>query len=102
MTDGQKVPVRTCVSCRISSDKKSLLRIVRNPEGEVKIDLTGKAPGRGAYLCGSRRCMESALKAKKISRALRCEIPESLGTELEKYVVDDNVGNSSNGNEAKQ
>lgn len=102
MTDGRRVPVRTCVSCRVSSDKNHLLRIVRDSKGVVKIDLTGKAPGRGAYLCGARKCFESALKFKKINRALRCEIPESLGTELEKYVADGNVGNTSDGNEAKQ
>lgn len=80
---GRKVPIRTCVSCRVSSEKRNLIRIVRTPEGVVKIDPTGKAPGRGAYLCGAKECTKLALKKNRLSKALRCEIPESLKVELE-------------------
>ena len=82
----KKVPIRTCVSCRESSDKKQLIRIVRRTDGEVSIDPTGKMPGRGAYLCGAKRCLDTAIKKNILGRALRCEIPERLKEELSKLV----------------
>jgi len=97
----RKTPIRTCVSCRQSSEKKDLLRIVRCADGQVQIDPTGKMPGRGAYLCGSRKCLAVAVKANKLGRALRCDVPEGLVVELENCVVED-AGDQSNGNEEKQ
>jgi predicted RNA-binding protein YlxR (DUF448 family) len=82
----KKVPIRTCVSCRESSDKKQLIRIVRRTDGEVSIDPTGKMPGRGAYLCGAKRCLDTAIKKNVLGRALRCEIPERLNEELKRLV----------------
>ncbi len=89
MNRERKTPIRTCVSCRESSDKKALVRVVRTPEGTVKVDPSGKLPGRGAYLCGAKKCLELALKANKLGRALRCEIPEAVKIELETYMVED-------------
>lgn len=82
----RKVPIRTCVSCRESSEKKRLIRIVRTGTGDVVIDPSGKLAGRGAYLCGASKCIQSAIKANKLGRALRCEIPERLREELNKLV----------------
>lgn len=82
----RKVPIRTCVSCRESSEKKRLIRIVRCADGNVVIDPGGKMPGRGAYLCGAKKCTDSAIKMNKLGRALRCEIPERLKEELSKLV----------------
>ncbi len=82
MSGDKKVPIRSCVSCRVHSEKKSLIRIVRSPDGQVRMDPTGKAPGRGAYLCGAKECIAQAIKKNKLGRALRCEVPESLKTEL--------------------
>lgn len=89
--EGRKVPVRTCISCRQSSEKKRLLRIVRSADGMVCVDTTGKMPGRGAYLCGEKDCIRLAVKHKKLGRALRCEIPESLIRELETFVVENDA-----------
>jgi len=89
----RKTPIRTCVSCRSSSDKKQLIRIVRMPDGEVRIDPTGKSPGRGAYLCGAKECLELAFKANKLGRALRCDVPERIESELQDLVVTNDVGN---------
>jgi len=97
MSEKRRAPLRTCVSCRESSEKKSLLRIVRSANGRVSIDPSGKIPGRGAYLCGSRKCLALAVKANKLGRALRCDVPQSLILELESHVVDER-----NGNEEKQ
>jgi predicted RNA-binding protein YlxR (DUF448 family) len=67
------------------------MRIVRTADGEIKYDPTGKAPGRGAYLCGKKECFLLAVKKNKLAKALRCEIPERIITEIEKLMVEDNV-----------
>lgn len=82
----RKVPIRTCVSCRESSEKKTLIRIVKTAAGDVVIDPSGKLPGRGAYLCGESKCIILAIKANKLGRALRCEIPETLYEELNRLM----------------
>jgi len=86
----RKKTIRTCVSCRTSSEKKALLRVVKTANGEVLIDPSGKTPGRGAYLCGAKECAARALKTNKLGRALRCEIPEEIRTQLENIAVEDN------------
>ena len=82
----RKTPIRTCVACRTSGDKQTLTRIVRTPEGKVTLDPTGKMAGRGAYLCSSRECLRRALKEKRLSRALRTELPEETIRQLEENV----------------
>lgn len=68
------VPQRMCITCREKSAKRGLTRIVRTPDGRVAIDPTGKANGRGAYLCDDRRCWERALSSNALSRALNIDI----------------------------
>jgi predicted RNA-binding protein YlxR (DUF448 family) len=82
----RKVPIRSCVACRTSGDKRNLVRIVRTASGEVLVDTTGKTPGRGAYLCPSAECLRKALKEKRLTRALRSEIPDEVVRLLEKTV----------------
>jgi predicted RNA-binding protein YlxR (DUF448 family) len=82
----RKIPIRTCVACRTTGDKSSLIRIVRTPSGEILVDLTGKMPGRGAYLCPSLECLRRARKEKKLSRALRAEISEETVQRLEEIM----------------
>ncbi len=67
------VPQRTCVACRLTGDKRGLVRIVRAPDGSVSIDPTGKRSGRGAYLCHTPACWEAALKRGVLPRALKIE-----------------------------
>lgn len=67
------VPVRTCVACRRTDAKRGLFRLVRDAEGRVTVDLTGKRAGRGAYLCHDPACWEQALKRRGLERALRIE-----------------------------
>jgi len=78
----KKIPMRRCVASGQSFPKNELLRIVRTPEGEVKIDESGKLNGRGAYLQRSKEALKLAIKKKSLARALECEIPESLYSEL--------------------
>ena len=76
---------RTCIVCRATDAKSSLLRIVRTPEGEVRFDETGRMNGRGAYVCGVS-CLEKALDSKRLDSALRIKITsedrERIATEL--------------------
>ena len=68
------VPLRTCVACRTTGAKRGLVRIVRTPQGSVEVDPTGKAAGRGAYLCRRRQCWQEALKKDALARALRVKL----------------------------
>jgi predicted RNA-binding protein YlxR (DUF448 family) len=77
-------PTRTCVACRTERQKRDLVRVVRAPDGTVAIDRTGKAPGRGAYLCADGSCLSSALRKKSIERALATTLPAELKAELER------------------
>ncbi len=70
------IPIRTCVACRETSAKRTLVRVVRGPDGGVRVDPTGKANGRGAYLCARRGCWEKGLKSGALGRALKAEISE--------------------------
>ena len=76
------VPQRTCVGCRIVNAKRQLVRLVRTTAGIVKVDPTGKANGRGAYLHDRRACWESALKTRAIERALKVELTDANRAEL--------------------
>jgi predicted RNA-binding protein YlxR (DUF448 family) len=78
------IPQRTCIGCRKVLPKRSLIRIVNGPDG-VKIDPTGKAPGRGAYLHNSRSCWENAIPGS-LARALRTELTDETIEELSLYM----------------
>ncbi len=72
------VPQRTCVACRQARPKGELLRIVRTPQGAIEVDLTGKAAGRGAYVCRNEHCPAFAVKQKKLSRALGVPVGDDV------------------------
>lgn len=74
----KKIPLRRCTGCNESKPKKELVRVVRSPEGEISLDLVGKKPGRGAYLCLDAQCLAKAQKAKRIERALETPIPPEV------------------------
>ncbi|MGE5590757.1 MAG: RNase P modulator RnpM [Bacillota bacterium] len=78
----RRVPMRLCVGCGQMKTKKELTRVVRTPEGLVDLDPTGKKSGRGAYLCRSAECLESALKAKKLEKALEVPVSEEVVARL--------------------
>ena len=77
------VPLRMCTGCGEMKPKKELVRIVHTKEGEIKVDLTGKLSGRGAYLCHSKACLAKAIKAKRLERAFSTQIPEDVYKSLE-------------------
>jgi len=79
LAQAKKLPQRTCTGCREIKPKKALIRIVRTPEKNIIVDPTGKANGRGAYICPRKECLEAAIKSKQLSKALEVEIrPEEL------------------------
>ncbi|XID95086.1 RNase P modulator RnpM [Paenibacillaceae bacterium WGS1546] len=79
----RKIPQRKCVACQEMMPKKELIRIVRSPQGEIHIDLTGKKPGRGAYLCGKVACFKLAKKSKAFERALKAPVDAEIYDRLE-------------------
>jgi uncharacterized protein len=81
--------MRMCVSCREMRPKKELARVVRTPEGTVLLDATGRANGRGAYLCRKSACLDKAVKSRALERALEAKIEpetyESLRAQFAAY-----------------
>ncbi len=80
----RKIPMRKCLGCGESFEKRELVRIVRSPEGEISLDLTGKKAGRGAYICKKASCLKKARKAKRIENAFECSVPEDVYDEMER------------------
>ena len=74
----KKIPLRQCVGCREMKPKRELVRVVRSPEGEVHLDFSGKAPGRGAYVCPDPACLRRAQKAGSLSRAFDAPVPPEV------------------------
>ncbi len=75
--------VRTCIACRKSAGKHELCRVVRTPDGAVELDASGKAPGRGAYVCYDGDCFSNACKRRLFAPRLRCKIDKACYERLE-------------------
>lgn len=80
------MPKRTCIGCNEIKLKKELIRIVKNKEGQIFIDKTGKANGRGAYICDNIECLEKAIKTKKLERTFEMKIDTKLYEELKEVL----------------
>ncbi len=78
----KKTPLRMCLGCKEMKPKKELIRVVRNNEGEINIDLVGKKPGRGAYICKNAGCLEAAIKAKRLEKAFETTIDVEIYNKL--------------------
>ena len=85
----KKIPMRMCVACREMRAKKDLMRIVRTGEGELKLDLTGKLSGRGAYLCRNEACLVKAIKIRALERALEAPMNDALKLAMESEIEHD-------------
>lgn len=79
----KKIPMRKCVGCREMKTKKELVRVVKNSEGEISLDLTGKAQGKGAYICRNLECFRQARKSKGFEHALSCSVPQDVFDRME-------------------
>ena len=82
----KKIPMRQCVGCREMKEKRSLIRVVRSPEGEVSLDFKGKLPGRGAYVCPDPACLKRARKSRALERAFESAIPAEVYGMLEQQM----------------
>ena len=78
MIKQKKSPKRLCSGCQTFQDKKAMVRIVRTPTGEVVVDPTGKAPGRGGYVCKNAECIQQARSGKGLERALKTSVPVTV------------------------
>ena len=83
----KKIPERKCVGCGVSKEKKALIRVVRDPEGNVLIDCTGKKSGRGAYVCPNPACLKKARKSKRLEGNLNSVIPDDVYARLEAEIA---------------
>ena len=82
----RKIPMRMCVGCREMKPKMQLLRVVKPQDGDAHIDRTGKASGRGAYVCDQVECLKRAQKSRALEKALECQIPPEVFAQLEAQI----------------
>ena len=82
----KKLPVRRCVGCGEHLPKNTLVRVLRTPEGEIILDLSGKKSGRGAYICKKESCLKKARKSRRIEASLECSIPETVYDRMEEEI----------------
>ena len=95
----KKVPLRKCSGCGEMKTKKELVRVVKAPQkenengellqAEISLDLTGKKPGRGAYLCKNLDCLKIARKARRFERSFSCKIPDEVFDRMESEITAD-------------
>ena len=85
-TSTKKIPVRRCVGCGEHFPKSELVRVLRTPDGEVVLDLTGKKSGRGAYICKAAACLKKARKSKRLDTSLECTIPTQVYDRMEEEI----------------
>ena len=95
----KKIPLRMCSGCGEMKPKKELVRVVKAPEktdengvvtgGEISLDLTGKKPGRGAYVCGDIQCLKKAQKSRRLEKAFSCKIPDEVYEALEAQLLNE-------------
>ena len=83
----RKIPQRTCIGCGKIAAKRDLIRIVRTPENDVIVDLTSKKSGRGAYICKDQSCLDKAIKANKLAKALETEISPEIVVSLSQMLT---------------
>ena len=91
MTDNRtvtkKTPERKCTGCQGRFPKNTLIRVLRTPEGEILLDLTGKKSGRGAYICKNASCLKKARKARRLEASLECNIPDEIFDRMEEELT---------------
>ena len=85
----RKIPERQCLGCNEHKPKLELIRVVRSPDGEISLDLTGKKSGRGAYICRSKKCLMKARKSKRIDKALDVSVPDEVYDRMEIELSED-------------
>jgi hypothetical protein len=78
-----------CTGCGEMFDKRDLVRVVKSPDGEISLDLTGKKSGRGAYVCKNAECLKKARKKRSFERAFGTKIEEAVYDKMEEEILND-------------
>ncbi len=84
----RKIPMRMCAGCGAHKDKREMIRVVRQKDGTIRLDTTGKLPGRGAYLCYDTACLQKCRKNGRLARSFACQIPPEVFDALEQQLSD--------------
>ena len=84
----KKQPQITCMGCNAKKDKKDLIRIVKNKNGQITIDKTGKLEGRGAYICDNKDCLEKVIKSKRLERVFDMQISNEIYESLRGVMIE--------------
>lgn len=92
----KKIVQRTCMGCNLKKDKKELIRLVFNKNGEMFVDKTGKAEGRGAYICDDIKCLEKAIKTKRLERVFEAKIDDKLYENIRGVIIEKEVRKENN------
>jgi predicted RNA-binding protein YlxR (DUF448 family) len=74
----KKIPMRLCIACKESKPKRELIRIIKDNTDKISLDLTGKANGRGAYICDNEECIKKCVKNKLLNKVFSCAIEDSV------------------------
>ncbi len=88
----KKIPMRMCLGCNEMKPKRELIRVVKTPEGDVLLDLTGKKSGRGAYICKSVECMKKARKSRRFEKAFSMQIDDEVYRRMEEQLEESGDG----------
>ena len=80
----KKIPTRKCVGCGEMREKKDMIRVIKTPGGEICLDTTGRANGRGAYICNSAECLKKAVKNRGLEKSLKTQIPGDILEQMNK------------------
>ena len=83
MPKTKKIPLRMCIACRELKEKMAMLRIVKNQQGEIFLDFSSKAAGRGAYICDNPDCIKKLKKQRIINKVFSCQVDESVYAAIE-------------------
>ncbi len=83
MPKQKKIPLRQCIACRELKEKKQMLRVVKNQQGEIFLDFSGKAAGRGAYVCDSAECISKLKNKRLIDKAFSCRVSDEVYAAIE-------------------
>lgn len=87
---------RKCMACNSKQDKYSLIRIVKNKNGEILIDETGKLDGRGAYICNNIKCLEKVIKTNRVGKMLKSNIDKKIYEDIRGVIIDNGKDNQNN------
>jgi len=74
----KRIPQRMCVGCKTQKPKRSMIRVVLDPSGEITLDPTGKKPGRGVYVCRNQTCIEEAIRTHRLDKGLKTHVGDDI------------------------